>query len=327
MMEHRTLGQQGPSVSALGLGCMGMSEFYGPADESQSTDTIHRALDLGVTFFDTADMYGRGHNEQLVGRALTGRREEVVLATKFGIVRGEDPTERIIDSSPEYVRKACEASLERLGVDHIDLYYLHRRNPDVPIEDTVGAMADLVTEGKIRYIGLSEVNSDTLRRACATARITALQSEYSLFTRGIEGDILPTAREHGVSLVAYSPISRGLLSGGISAPDEFEAGDVRRGLPRFRGTAGENNLTLVQRVRAVAAEVGCSPAQLALAWLLARGEDIVPIPGTKRVSYLEENLAAAEITLSAEQLDALEQAVPADGVAGQRYPDMSIIET
>ncbi len=326
-MKTRRLGHNGPDVSALGLGCMGMSEFYGQRDDRQSIDTIHRALELGVNFLDTADVYGNGDNEELVGQAVAGRRNEVVLATKFGIVRGDNPTERRIDSSPDYAKRACEASLRRLGVDHIDVYYLHRRNPDVPIEETVGAMAELVTEGKVGQLGLSEVSADTLRRACSVRQIAALQSEYSLFSRQVEPEILPTAREHGVALVAYSPVSRGLLTGAISAPDELPAGDARRYMPRFRGDAAGQNLELVQRVRAVAAELDCTPAQLALAWVLSRGEDVVPIPGTKRVRYLEENTAAADIELTDDQLRVLEEAAPAEEVQGARYPDMSGIET
>lgn len=326
-MQTRSLGDHGPVVSALGLGCMGMSEFYGAADEADSLATIHRALDRGITFFDTADMYGGGHNETLLGKALAGRREQAMLATKFGIVRGGDPTDRYIDSSPEYAKRACEASLHRLGVDHIDIYYLHRRNPDVPIEDTVGAMAELVAEGKVAHLGLSEVNSDTLTRACAVHPIAALQSEYSLFTRCIESDILPTARAHGVGLVAYSPISRGLLTGAISTTSELAPNDFRRAAPRFQSEAVETNLALVEQVRAIAGEANCTPAQCALAWLLSRGEDVVPIPGTKRIRYLDENVAAAEVELTAENLDALENAVPPERVAGERYPDMSALET
>ncbi|WP_326824733.1 aldo/keto reductase [Streptosporangium sp. NBC_01756] len=325
-MNRRHLGQGGPEVSAVGLGCMGMSEFYGAADETESIAVIHRALDLGVNFLDTADAYGRGHNEELVGRAIAGRRDEVVLATKFGIIRSDDPAFRGVDGSPAYVKQAAEASLKRLGLDHIDLYYLHRRDPKVAIEETVGAMAELVAEGKVGRIGLSEVNAETLRKAHATHPISALQSEYSLFTRGLEEEILPTARELGIALVAYSPISRGLLGGTMASAEELPDGDFRKHLPRFTGESGARNETLVGEVRRIAGEVGCTPAQLSLAWLLSRGEDVIPIPGTKRLRYLEENTAAADITLTPGQLAALEAAVPAGAVMGQRYPDMSTIE-
>ncbi|MET8333506.1 aldo/keto reductase [Streptosporangium canum] len=325
-MNRRRLGQEGPEVSAIGLGCMGMSEFYGAADEAESVEVIHRALDLGVTFLDTADMYGRGHNEELVGRAIRDRRDEVVLATKFGIVRTEDPARRGIDGSPAYVKKAADASLQRLGVDHIDLYYLHRRDPAVPIEETVGAMGELVAEGKVGRIGLSEVSAETLRKAHATHPIAALQSEYSLFTRGLEEEILPAARELGIALVAYSPISRGLLGGTLAPAGELPDDDFRKHLPRFTGENGARNEALVGEVRRIAEEVGCTPAQLALAWLLTRGEDVIPIPGTKRLRYLEENAAAADVTLTPGQLAALEAAVPTGAALGDRYPDMSSIE-
>jgi len=313
-MQYRKLGSL--KVSALGLGCMGMSEFYGPADEHESIATIRRALDRGVNLLDTADMYGRGHNEQLVGRAIRGRRDQVVLATKFGIRRGEG-LDRGVDSSPEYARQAIEASLRRLGVDHVDLYYLHRRNPAVPIEDTVGAMAALVEAGKVRQIGLSEVNADTLRRAHAVHPVAALQSEYSLWTRNVEAEILPAARELGVTLVAYSPVGRGFLTGTIASTEGLAADDFRRFNPRFQGDNLARNLRLVDTVRRVAAEVGCTPVQLALAWLLAKGDDILPIPGTKRVKYLEENLGAVDVTLTAEQVRVLDEALPA--AAGDRY--------
>jgi len=318
-MNHRTLGRDGLDVSALGLGCMGMSEFYGHTDDEQSIATIHRAIDLGVTLLDTADMYGVGKNEALVGAAIADRRDAVVLATKFGIVREEGEPRRV-DSSPEYARKACEASLRRLAVDHLDLYYLHRRNPDVPIEETVGGMAELVDEGKVRHLGLSEVSADTLRKACAVHPIAALQSEWSLWTRGIEEEIVPVARELGVGIVPYSPIGRGFLTGAYDSIRDFEANDYRRYTPRFQGDNLQANLKLVARVREIADDVGCSPVQLALAWLLHRGDDVVPIPGTKRVSYLQENLAAAEISLSKDHLEALDEAAPVGVAAGERYP-------
>ncbi|MGW5161166.1 aldo/keto reductase [Nonomuraea wenchangensis] len=323
-MKNRTLGVGGPRVSALGLGCMGMSEFYGPADDSESIAVIHRALDLGITFLDTADMYGRGANEELVGRAVKDRRDEVVLATKFGIKR--DGATRTIENSPEYIRAACDASLRRLGVDHIDLYYMHRRNPAVPVEESVGAMADLVREGKVRHLGLSEVSAPTLRAAAAVHPIAALQSEYSLFTRDLEAEILPAARELGVALVAYSPISRGLLTGAPPTSGELAPDDFRRTFPRTSGENAEHNARLVAEVKRIADAAGVTVAQLALAWVLAQGEDVVPIPGTKRLKYLEENAAAADITLTAEQLDALAAAVPADAVAGQRYASMADVE-
>lgn len=320
-MNKRVLGSGGPRVSALGLGCMGMSEFYGPADETESIAVIHRALDLGIDFLDTADMYGRGANEELVGRAIKGRRDEVVLATKFGIKR--DGSARSIENSPEYIKAACDASLRRLGVDHIDLYYMHRRNPDVPIEDSVGAMAELVEQGKVRHLGLSEVSAETLRAAAAVHPIAALQSEYSLFTRGLEAEVLPAAREVGTALVAYSPISRGLLTGALPRAEELPADDFRRHLPRMAGENAEHNAGLVSEVTRIATAAGVTPAQLSLAWLLAQGEDVVPIPGTKRLKYLEENAAAADVTLTPEQLAALDAAVPADAVRGTRYPNMS----
>jgi aryl-alcohol dehydrogenase-like predicted oxidoreductase len=316
-------------VSAIGLGCMGMSEFYGTPDEAAGIETIHRALDLGVTFLDTADMYGPFTNEQLVGRAIAGRRDQVVLATKFGNERAEDGTRLGINGSPEYVRRAADASLERLGVDHIDLYYQHRVDKSVPIEETVGAMAELVAAGKVRHLGLSEASPETIRRAHATHAITALQTEYSLFTRDLEDEILPLLRELGIGLVPYSPLGRGLLTGAIDRQASALAeNDSRRSayFPRFHGEALEQNLELVDRVRALASDKGCTPGQLALAWVLAQGDDIVPIPGTKRVTYLEENVGAVGVRLSADDLAALEQAVPRDAVAGERYGDMSSIE-
>jgi aryl-alcohol dehydrogenase-like predicted oxidoreductase len=309
------------TVSAIGLGCMGMSEFYGPSDEGESTATIHRALDMGVTFLDTADMYGSGHNEQLVGRAIAGRRDEVQLATKFANRR--ENGRRWVDNSPEWVREACESSLRRLGVERIDLYYMHRRNPDVPIEESVGAMAELVTEGKVAHLGLSEVSPDTLRAANAVHPIAALQSEWSLFTRELEREIVPTARELGVGIVPYSPLGRGELTGAaeITADDDF-----RRTSPRFQGDNRERNLERVGRARAIAEEVGCTPAQLALAWLLHQGDDVMPIPGTRRVSRLEENAAAVEIDLTDEHLRALDEAFPRGATAGERYADMAAVE-
>jgi aryl-alcohol dehydrogenase-like predicted oxidoreductase len=328
-IRRRTLGTTSAlDVSALGLGCMGMSEFYGTGQESDGIATIHRALDLGVTFLDTADMYGPFVNEQLVGKAIAGRRDEVQLATKFGNVRGEDGARLGIDGSPEYVRSACDASLQRLGVDHIDLYYQHRVDRTVPIEETVGAMKELVEAGKVRHLGLSEASAETVRRAHAVHPITALQTEYSLFTRDLEDEVLPTIRELGIGLVPYSPLGRGLLTGAITTPGTLEEGDSRRTgyFPRFQGEALETNLALVARVRELAASKGCTPGQLALAWVLAQGEDVVPIPGTKRVRYLEENVAAADVELSAEDVAALEAAVPRGAVAGERYGDMSHID-
>ena len=319
-MDHRTLGRDGLDVSALGLGCMGMSEFYGPLDDEQSVKTIQRAISLGITLLDTADMYGPHTNEQLVGTAIADRRDDVVLATKFGVVR-EQGTPGRIDSSPEYARRACEASLRRLAVDHIDLYYLHRRNPGVPIEETVGAMAELVGEGKVRHLGLSEVSADTLRAACAVHPIAALQSEWSLWTRGIEAEIVPAARELGVGIVAYSPLGRGFLTGRFASIDDLAENDYRRWSPRFQGANLRANLRIVARVRTIAEEVGCTPVQLALAWLLHQGDDVVPIPGTKRVKYLEENAEAADVGLSRDHLAALDEWLPVGVAAGERYSD------
>ena len=313
------------TVSSLGLGCMGMSEFYGSADEQTAIDTIHRALDLGVTFLDTADMYGPFTNEQLVGRAIAGRRDEVQLATKFGNERHPDGSWIGINGTPDYVARACDASLQRLGVDHIDLYYQHRVDKSVPIEETVGAMQELVEAGKVTHLGLSEAGADTIRRAHAVHPITALQTEYSLFTRDLEDEILPTIRELGIGLVPYSPLGRGILTGAIST-GSLEDGDFRSSNPRFQGDALDANLALVEKVRELADRKGCTPGQLALAWVLAQGDDVVPIPGTKRVRYLEENVGAADVELTADDLAALEQAVPRDAVTGARYPDMSSID-
>ena len=324
-LRTRSLGTSGLVVSAQGLGCMGMSEFYGPGDETESVATIHRALDLGVNFLDTADMYGPFLNEELVGRAIADRRHEVVLATKFGIVRSSDPVARSIRGDAAYVHAACEASLGRLGVDHIDLYYQHRSDPAVPIEETVGAMAELVAEGKVRYLGLSEASPDTLRRACAVHPIAALQSEWSLWSRDIEADIVPTARELGIGIVAYSPLGRGFLTGEITSPEDFPEGDFRKFLPRLTGDNFVRNIALVDRVRELASAKGCTPGQFALAWVLGHGDDVVPIPGTKRRTYLEQNVDAADIVLDAADLAAIDELFPPDSTAGSRYPDMSSI--
>jgi len=324
-MEKRKLGSSGTEVSALGLGCMGMSEFYGSADEGEAIEVIHRALDLGVTFLDTADMYGPFTNEKLVGKAIAGRREEVVVATKFGIVRGENGERLGIRGDAEYVRKSCEDSLQRLGVERIDLYYQHRVDPEVPIEETVGAMAELVAQGKVAHLGLSEAAPETIRRAHATHPIAALQTEYSLWSREPEDEILPTVRELGIGFVPYSPLGRGFLTGRFQSPDDLPEGDFRRVNPRFEGENFDRNLRLVERVTEIAAEKGATPGQLALAWVLAQGEDVVPIPGTKRLSYLEQNVAAAEIELSEEDLRRIDEAAPADAAAGDRYADMSSV--
>ncbi len=318
-MQKRTLGKNGLQVSALGFGCMGMSEFYGARNDDESIATLHRTLELGVTFWDTADMYGPNTNEQLVGRALKGKRDQVQIATKFGIMRSDDPAKRGINGKPEYVRQACDASLQRLGVDHIDLYYLHRKDPTTPITETVGAMAELVKAGKVRHIGLSEVGAATLRAAHAVHPITALQSEYSLWTRDPEQDILQTCRELGVGFVAYSPLGRGFLTGQFKSADDFAADDFRRYSPRFQGENFNKNLALVEKVKALAVSKGCTPSQLALAWVLAQGTDIVPIPGTKRIKYLEENVGALAVQLSAEELHEIIAAFPLGAVAGERY--------
>jgi aryl-alcohol dehydrogenase-like predicted oxidoreductase len=324
-MKNRKLGSQGLSVSELGLGCMGMSEFYGAGDEAESIATIHRALELGVNFLDTADMYGIGANEQLVGKTIKDRRDRVVIATKFGIQRGEDKGFRGINGSPEYVRQACDASLQRLGIEYIDLYYQHRVDPNVPIEETVGAMAELVKQGKVRYLGLSEAAPATIRRAHTVHPITALQTEYSLWSRDPEDEILPTVRELGIGFVPYSPLGRGFLSGTITSPDDLAPDDFRRHSPRFQGDNFYKNIEVVERVKEIAAEKGATPGQLALAWLLAQGDDIVPIPGTKRRAYLEENVGAVEITLSKEELQRIDEVAPKGVALGNRYPDMSSV--
>jgi aryl-alcohol dehydrogenase-like predicted oxidoreductase len=321
MMQTRKLGADGPEVSAIGLGCMGMSAFYGATDEDEALRTIRRALELGCNFLDTSDMYGPHTNEELVGRAIAGRRDEVFLATKFGIRiepgDGDAPAKRSIDGTPEYVRAACEGSLRRLGVEQIDLYYQHRVDPKTPIEETVGALAELVSEGKVRHLGLSEASAETIRRAHAVHPITAVQSEHSLWTRDVEAEILPTLEELGIGFVAYSPLGRGFLSGRFSSPDELDEGDFRRYGPRFTGENLKENLKLAGRVKALAEEKGVTPGQLALAWVLHRSEHIVPIPGTKRVRYLEENAAAADIELSPEEVERIAAEVPA--ASGDRY--------
>jgi aryl-alcohol dehydrogenase-like predicted oxidoreductase len=322
-MKIRNLGHIGLEVSAQGLGCMGMSEFYGPGDDAESIATIHRALDLGIFFLDTADVYGPHKNEELVGRAIKGRRDDVTLATKFGIVRDpKNPNVRGVSGEPDYVRQSCEASLRRLGVETIDLYYQHRVDPNTPIEDTVGAMAELVHEGKVRYLGLSEASPDTLRRAMKVHPITALQTEYSLWTRDPEfNGVLNTCRELGIGFVAYSPLGRGFLTGQFQRFEDLAPDDYRRNSPRFQGENFQKNLDLVRKVEELAKEKRCKPSQLALAWVLAQGDDIVPIPGTKRRKYLEENAAADEVNLSQDDLARLDEVFPPDAAAGQRYPE------
>jgi aryl-alcohol dehydrogenase-like predicted oxidoreductase len=320
-MRKRTLGRSGLEVSAIGLGCMGMSEFYGDGDEAESIATIHRAIELGVTFLDTADIYGLGRNEELVGRAIRGRRDQVVLATKFGNVRNAEGRSIGINGRPDYVQAACEASLRRLGVDVIDLYYQHRVDPNTPIEDTVGAMADLIRQGKVRYLGLSEAAAETIRRAHAVHPIAALQTEYSLWSREPEAEILPTTRELGIGFVAYSPLGRGFLTGQIKRIEDLDADDWRRQTPRFQGENFQRNLDLVATIEAMARRKGCTPAQLALAWVLAQGGDIVPIPGTKRRRYLEENLGALDVSLTPAELREIDEALPPGVAVGDRYAE------
>ena len=323
-MMRMALGKSDLMVSRMGLGCMGMSEFYGPGDEAESTRTIHRALEMGINFLDTADIYGLGRNEELVGKALRGRRHEAVLATKFGNLRGKDGSWLGVSGKPDYVRWCCEASLRRLGVDVIDLYYQHRVDPETPIEETVGAMAKLVRQGKVRYLGLSEAAPDTIRRACAVHPITALQTEYSLWTRDPEDEVLPTCRENGMAFVAYSPLGRGALTGTIRRIDDLSEGDYRRNSPRFSGENLPRNLSLVDHITEIAVGKKCRPAQIALAWLLARGQDIFPIPGTKHVHRLEENVGALQVALTSEEVARLDAAFPVGAAAGTRYPEQAM---
>ncbi|MGD0464256.1 MAG: aldo/keto reductase [Tepidisphaeraceae bacterium] len=323
-MPRRKLGKSGLTVSAMGLGCMGMSEFYGTRNDEESIRVIHRSIDFGIDFLDTADMYGIGANEELVGQAIRDRRSKVILATKFGNVRGADGSFKGVNGKPDDVRSACEASLKRLGVEVIDLYYQHRVDPQTPIEETIGAMADLVRAGKVRYLGMSEAAAETLRRAMKVHPIAALQTEYSLWTREVEAEILPTCRELGIGFVAYSPLGRGFLTGQFKKADDLPTGDRRRDFPRFQGENLRQNLELVKKIEQMAVAKGCKPSQLALAWVLSRGKDVVPIPGTKRLKYLEENAAAISVKLSAKELAEIDQALSAHDVVGMRYPEAAM---